>query len=120
MAQPTFVEEGLDRVQSAFGSVQEELERLQKELGKRRRSFEKEAQKRVRQLRSELRKNGLVKRAESFQKDAARRLETGVESVLSTFQIASQGDLKRIDRKLGQISRKLTALEKDQKEEASD
>jgi hypothetical protein len=119
MAQPTFVEEGLDRFQSAFDSVQGELGRLQKELGKRRRSLEKEAQKRVRHLRSEFRKNGLVKRVESFQKDAARRLETGVETVLSTFQIASQGDLKRMDRKLSQISRKLSALEKDQKEEAS-
>lgn len=112
MAQANFVEEQIDRVQTAFDSVQDEFEKFQKQFGKRRKQFEKETQKRVKRLQGELRRNSLVKRAESFQKDATRQIESGVDRVLSTFQIASQSDIKKLDRKLGQISRKLNTLEK--------
>lgn len=119
MAQTTLVEQGIERVQSALRNAGGELERLQKELVKRRRQIEKDAQKRFRKLEGDVRNSPLLKRAGSFQKDAVRQLEDGLDAVLGRLQIASQSDLKRIDRKLGQISRKLTALEKERSPGAS-
>ncbi len=110
--QVSFVEDSIDRVQSAVHSVEDEFERLQKQFGKRRKQFEREAQKRVKQIRTEIRKQPLVKRAESLRGDARKQIETGVETILATLQIASRGEVQRLDRKLGQINRKLSQLEK--------
>ncbi len=107
-----FVEDSIDRVQSAVRSVEDEFERLQKQFGKRRKQLEREAQKRVKQIRTEIRKQPLVKRAESLRGDARKQIETGVETILATLQIASRGEVQRLDRKLGQINRKLSQLEK--------
>ncbi len=120
--QANFVQDGMDRVNAAFESIQEEAERLQKQLNTRRKSFEKQlnssrrtiekrARKQVNQLRSEVRRNGWVKQAQARQKDAEKRFRSGVDTFLGTFQIASKSDLERIDRKLGQLSRKLKDLE---------
>jgi hypothetical protein len=39
-------------------------------------------------------------------------LERGVDAVLGVFQIASKSDLDRIDKKLGQMSRRLKEMER--------
>ena len=114
MAEANFVEESIDRVQEAFRKVEDEVEKFQKRFGKRRKRVEKDARQRINKLRADFRRNSLVKRAESFQKDATKQVEQGIESVLASLQIASQGDVKKLDRKLGQISRKLNAMEKTQ------
>jgi len=119
MSQVSFVESGIDRVQEAFRSVESRVEKLQKDLGKRRRQLERDAQKRVKSWRTELRRSDLAKRVEGLQKDARKQLESGVDNVLSSLQIASQSDIKKLDRKLGQISRKLNALEKSREQKSS-
>ena len=127
MAETNIVESSIDRVQEAFRNVEDGFDKFQKDLAKRRKRVEKDAQKRVKQLRTDLRKNKLVKRVETLQKDTVKQIETlqkdtakqiesGVETLLSTLQIASQSDLKKIDRKLGQLSRKLREIEKAQGE----
>lgn len=123
MAQANVFQEGVDRVRDAFGTLEDEFQRAQKRLRARRRSIEKrvekqlsqgrkDLEKRTRKLRDGLRKNPALKRLESWRRDATRQIEQGVESVLATLQIASKGDLQRIDRKLNQLNRKMKDLER--------
>ena len=100
--QATFVEE----------SIEGEFEKLQKEFGKRRKQFRRDTQKQVKKIRADLRTRPLVKRAESLRSDAAKQLDSGVDSVLSLLRIASRSDVEKLDRKLGQINRKLNQMEK--------
>jgi hypothetical protein len=118
--QASLVQEGVDRFREAFDSL--ELERVQKQLAQRRkrlekqiasgrRQWEKRTRKQVKRLRTEIRKNSLVKRLQSIQKDATSQVESGFDQVLSALRIASKRDVDRIDRRLGQIQRKLKDLE---------
>jgi DNA replication initiation complex subunit (GINS family) len=125
----SLVDQGVDRVQDVLKNADKEFQRLQRRVRTRRRtierriqtqrksfeknfekqakSIEKQAQKQMKQIR----KNDLVKRAETLGKDVQAQVESGLASVLSMFQIASKADIKRVDRKLNRISRKLKELE---------
>ena len=103
-----FFEGGIDRVQSAWTSVEGEFEKLQKNLDKRRKRFEKETEKQVQWLRE----TPLAKRVGSIREDATRQLESNFESFLGLLPVASQARVKRLERRVTQLSRKLSALEK--------
>ena len=103
---------GVDRFQAAFQSIDEEVQRLQKQFRSRRKTLEKRTQKQLDRFFGELRQNSLVKRADALRADAAKRIENGVGSVLGIFQIASKSDLDRIERRLSQLNRKLREIEK--------
>ena len=109
--QTNFVGEGIDRVQEAFQSVGDEFERLQGELDERRKDFEATTQKRVKKLQKNIRKQPLFKRAESFRRDATKQIEQGVEGILNALQIASSTDMKKLDRKLSAINKRLKEIE---------
>ena len=117
------IQEGIGRIQAAYQGVGDEVEKLQKqlanrrkslekELAKRRKTLEKDARKRVDGLLKEIRNNEWVKRAEDLREDASKQIEEGLESVLGTLQIASRNEVRRIDRKISQLHRKLKELEK--------
>ena len=74
------------------------------ELVKRAEKFQKDLEK-------DLQKNEYVKRARKFRKDANKRFESSVDDLLGTFQIATASDVKKLDRKLSQISKKLKEIE---------
>lgn len=125
-AQQSILQEGVERFNTAVDSIDREVQRLQKRFESQRKSlekqitsgrknFEKRTRKQVNQLRSELRKNALVKRARNLRSDAAKQIEQGVDNLLGALQIASRNDLQRIDRKLGQLSRKLKEIERARK-----
>ena len=103
-----FFDESIDRVQSAWSSVEDEFEKLQKGLEKRRKQFEKNTQKQVKKLR----KTDFAKRVESIREDATRQFESNVETVLGLFPVASRAEVERLERKVGQLTRKVKALEK--------
>ncbi len=105
-----FIEGGIDRVQSAWTSVEGEFEKLQKNLEKRRKRFGKETEKQVQWLR----KTPLAKRVESIREDATRQLESNFESFIGLLPVASQSRVNRLERRVTQLSRKLSALEKSQ------
>ena len=104
----TFIDEGIDRVQDAWSSVEDEFEKRRKSFEKRRKNFEKETEKRVKKFE----KTRLGKRVVSFREDAQKQIESNVESFLALFPVASRADVKRLERKVTQLTRKVTALEK--------
>ena len=110
--QVSFVEEGIDRIQNAVDSVEEEFQKLQKNVLKRRKSFEKEAQKRVKRVRAELRKNPVVKRAQSVRKDLNQQLEEWTDGLFGVFPYARREDVTKLERKVNQLTKKLNQLEK--------
>lgn len=130
MAEANIVQDGIDRFRDAFGSLEDELERIQKQIRSRRRSFEKQLnggrrdlekrlesgrkdiEKRARQIRAEVRKSSTFKRLEALRRDAVKQYEEGVETFLGALQIASKSDVQRIDRKISQLNKKLKEMER--------
>ena len=103
-----FIDEGIDRVQEAWTSVEDEFDKLQKNFEKRRKRFEKQTEKSVKKFE----RTPFGKRVVSFREDAQKQIETNVESILGLFPVASRADVKRLERKVTQLTRKVNALEK--------
>ena len=119
MAQANLIQDGIDRVQSAFQSLDKEYRRLQKTADKRRKEFEKRAEKQLRRFQSELRKSPIVKRAEGVRAkvdeargEARQKLTDRLESVLGAMQIATRTEIEKLDRKLALLNKKVRELEK--------
>jgi Skp family chaperone for outer membrane proteins len=128
--QTSFVREGFERVSSAFERIPEELQRVQREIQKRRKTFErqlagsrrdlgkrtreieKRTRRQVERVRAEIRRLPLAKRVDRLRTEAERAFERSVDAFLGVLQIASKSDLDRIDKKLGQMSRRLKEMER--------
>ncbi len=121
--QSTLLEDGFDRVQAAFKSVEDEVQKVQKRFESRSEKFSTDANKRIKGFQKELRKYPAVKQAESFQKDLSEQFQArskrvekqignSIESVLGTLQIASRGEINKLDKKLNRINRRLKTLDK--------
>ena len=120
MSEPTTVrdqtEEALEGIQSVFKSAEEEFEKLQNRVSEQRKDFEKAAQKRIGKVQRELEKTPIYKRLHSLRKDASKEVEQGVDRILSSLNIATSSDIKKLDRRLKQISKKLKDLGEQPKE----
>jgi hypothetical protein len=128
--QTSFVREGFERVSSAFERIPSEFQRVQREIQKRRKSIERQlagsrrglekrtreierrTRRQVERVRSGLRRLPLARRAEKLRAEAGRAIERRVDALLGALQIASRSELDRIDKKLGQMSRKLKEIER--------
>ena len=110
------------RINEAVQFIDDEFQRVQKELSTRRKSLEKEftskrktvekrTRKELKRIQSELKKNPIVKRADAVRKDVTKQVETRVDSLLGLMQVASRSDVQRIDRKLTTLNRRLKAIE---------
>ena len=99
--QANFFDESIDRVQSEF-------EKVQKGFEKRRKRVEKETEKQIKRLR----KAPVVKRVESIRDDAQKQFETNVDNFMKLLPVASNAQVKRLERKITTLSRKVTALER--------
>ncbi len=130
MAQASLVQDGVDRINDAFQSIDSEFQRVQKELAQRRKTIEKQFNKsrktvekqtrgEVKRLRTEFRKNPIVKRAESLRKDVTKQVEDGIDNLLGLLQIASKSDLHRLDRKLNTMNRRLKEIDSARKTNGS-
>ena len=124
--QVSLVQDGIDRLNDAFHSIDGEFQRVQKELNSRRRSVEKQfnskrkgvekrARKELNRFQSELKKSPYVKRAKSLQKDWTKEVETSVDSFLGLIRVASRADVERIDKKLTTLNRQLKEIAKARK-----
>lgn len=105
------IQDGFDRFQTAFETLDKEYKRLQNRAEKRRRDIEKRAEKQVKRFRAEIRKNPVLKRAEDLREETRKRLERQADQVLSSLQIATRSEVRRLDRKIAQLNKKVRALE---------
>ncbi len=110
------------RINETVQFFDDEFQRVQKELGARRKALEKEfatrrktverrTRKELKRIQSELKKNPIVKRADAVRKDVTKQVETRVDSLLGLMQVASRSDVQRINKKLTTLNRRLKAIE---------
>jgi ubiquinone biosynthesis protein UbiJ len=110
---PEWANERIDR-------ISQELEKWNDDLQSRSAKFRKESQKRidksVAQLQEELRKLPGVKRAEEFRNDLEKRVEKtvedGVDRVYTSLKLARLDEVKKLEKKIAQLNKKLNSLEK--------
>lgn len=118
------------RINEAVQFVDDEFQRVQKQLRARRRSLEREfatrrrtverrTRKELKRIQSELKKNPIVMRAESVRKDVSKQVESSVDALLGMIQVASRADVQRINRKLNTLNRRLKAIEDSRKTNGS-
>jgi len=136
---PNILQDGVERVRDAYGSLGDQLQNVQRELRARRKKLEKrletgrkdiekrfasqrkelgkrfetqrkQFEKRTQKLRTELEKNPALKRLETIRKDATKQFEQRIAGVLNRLQIASTSDLERIDRKISQINKQMKEM----------
>ncbi|MEE3326330.1 MAG: hypothetical protein VX252_03280 [Myxococcota bacterium] len=128
-ATASLLDESLDRVQTAWKSMEKEVQKVQKQFEDRSADFNKRAEKQIKQLQKGFEAYPGVKRARSFGDDikkeidgrmtwVSEQVETSVASLLSGMQIASRTEIDKLDRKLNRISRRLKALDKALNEKA--
>jgi phage-related minor tail protein len=103
-----FFDDEFQRVQKELGARRKALE---KEFATRRKTVEKRTRKELKRIQSELKKNPIVKRADAVRKDVTKQVETRVDSLLGLMQVASRSDVQRINKKLTTLNRRLKAIE---------
>jgi hypothetical protein len=110
------------RINEAVQFVDDEFQRIQRELNARRKSLEKDftarrkkvekrTRKEMKRIQSELKKNPIVKRADAARKDVTKQVESRVDSLLGLMQIAPRSEVQRLNKKLTTMNRRLKAAE---------
>ncbi len=122
-----FVEESMERVQSAYHSVESEIQKLQKQIEGQRNQLTKRTEKELKRIGKGLRTNSYlkpyVKRAETLRNDVSKqiesrnkafekRMEDGVNTLLASLNLASHSEVEKLERKLNRMNKKLNALDK--------
>jgi hypothetical protein len=110
---PEWANEGIERITT-------ELEKWNDKIQSRSEQFRKESQKRiekgVQQVQDELRKVPAIKRAEKLRTEIENRVEknidAGVDRVYARLKLARLDEVKKLERKIAQLNKKLRALEK--------
>ena len=131
MTEPETVTEVREsRINEAVQFLDDEFQRVQRELNERRKSLEEEfaskrktvekrTRKELKRIQSELKKNPIVKRADAVRKDVTKEVETRVDSLLGLMQVASRSDVQRINKKLTTLTKRLKAIEDSRKTNGS-
>ena len=112
---PEWANEGLERINA-------ELDKWGDKLQHRSEKFRKESKKRIEkgiaQVQGELRKLPAVKRAEALREDLESRVQTnldaGLDRIYTRLNLARLEEVKKLERKIAQLNKKLKALEEDQ------
>ncbi|MBW2541366.1 MAG: hypothetical protein JRF15_04675 [Deltaproteobacteria bacterium] len=110
------------RINEAVKFVDDEFQRIQRELNARRKSLEKDftarrkkvekrTRKEMKRIQSEFKKNPIVKRADAARKDVTKQVESRVDSLLGLMQIAPRSEVQRLNKKLTTMNRRLKAAE---------
>jgi hypothetical protein len=107
---PEWASEGIER-------ISQELEKWNDDLQTRSAKFRKESRKRidksVKQVQTELRKLPALKRAEEFRSGIEKRVDQGVDRVYTSLKLARLDEVKKLERKIAQLNKKLRDLEKE-------
>jgi len=126
MTEQQTVSEARDsRIREAVQFVDDEFQRIQKELKARRKSVEREfaskrkdiekrTRKELKRIETEIKKSPIVKRADEVRKDVGKQVETRFDAMLSMMQLATKSDVKRLNKKLNKLNRRLKTIEDSQ------
>lgn len=106
------IEESFENVQERFRSAGQELQKLQKRADKNRKDFSNRAQRRAEKLQKRLMKVPAIKAADEFRIDMLKQIETQVDEFMSRMPIATMSEVKKLERKVNGLTRKVRALEK--------
>ena len=106
---PEWANEGIERITT-------ELEKWNDKLQIRSGQFRKESQNRiekgVQQVQDELRKVPAIRRAEELRTEIEKNIDAGVDRVYARLKLARLDEVKKLERKITQLNKKLSALEK--------
>ena len=69
-------------------------------------------------IERDLSENEWVQRGQALRREAGKQLDQRIDGVLGNFEIARAADVKKLERKVNQLNKKLKALEKSQAEAA--
>lgn len=122
-ATASLLDEGLDRVQTAWKSMEQEVQKVQKQFEDRGADFNKRAEKQIKRFQKDFEEYPGIKRARALGDDikkeidermnwVSEQVDTNLTSLLSGLQIASRTEVDKLDRKLNRINRRLKALDK--------
>jgi len=109
---PEWANEGIERINA-------ELEKWTDKLQSRSEKFRRESQKRIEkgiaQIQGELRKLPAIQRAEELRQDLEARVQTnldaGLDRVYTRLNLARLEEVKKLEKKIAQLNKKLRALE---------
>ena len=112
---PEWVNDQLERISSELEKWGDDM---QSRVDKFRAESQKRIEKRVKQVQKELRKLPAIKRAEELRakvgKQVEKNIDAGVDRVYSSLKLARLDEVKRLERKVAQLNKKLRVLEKQQ------
>lgn len=117
---PEWASEQLERISTELEKWSDELQSRGDELRARGDKFrtqsQKRVEKRIERVQKELRKVPAIKRAEELRKELNDRVEknidAGVDRVYTGLRIARLDEVKKLERKIAQLNKKLSSLEK--------
>lgn len=110
--QANIFEEGFENVQERFRDAGDELKKFQKRAEKNRRDVSKRAQKRAEKVQKQLLDIPVIKKAEDLRTDFVKQVEANVDEFISRIPLASANEIKKLERKVNALTRKVRALEK--------
>jgi len=113
-ARTNIIEESFERVQDRFRDAGDELQKLQDRAAKNRRDFTKRTQKRTQKVQKQLLKVPAIKAADEFRVEVFKQMEANMDEFLSRLPVASNADIKKLERKVNALTKKVRTLEKAQ------
>ena len=106
-----------DRFNEALRSLDDQIQDLREQFDDRRKGLEKDLRKRADDVQTQIKKNPIYKRADQARKDWEGQIDKARASVYDLFGIATKSDIDKLNKKLNTISRKLTDLSKEAKDQ---
>ncbi len=113
-ARANIIEDSFERVQERFRNAGEELQRLQERANENRRELSERTQARAEKVQKQLLEIPAIKAADDFRLEVRKQIETSVEEILGRLPVASNNDVKKLERKVNALTRRVRSLEKAQ------
>lgn len=111
---PEWANEGIERINA---ELEKWTDRIQTESARFRKKSQKRIEKGVAQIQEELRKLPGVQRAEQLRQDLESRVQSGIDAgmdrVYTRLNLARLEEVKKLERKIAQLNKKLRALEEE-------
>lgn len=104
---------GIDRFNETLRSLDEEIQELRERVDRGRQRVETEVRKRADQVRTDIQASDVYRRVEQLRKDLEDQLQRGRSQIYDAVGIATKADVEKLNRKLNQLSRKLSDLAKE-------